>query len=98
MKKYLTAASHAVVAVAGQAALAPLIGPVGGGVAMVAFYASREYTQHEYKLAIQRGWQWGDRLSATVKPWEPLYRGWSIDSALDLAAPVAACTAFVALI
>lgn len=60
-----------------------------GFAVAVTFFAAREYTQHEYKIGKQRGWQWGQVLP--VKWWEGFVRGWSRDSLLDLLAPVIVC-------
>ncbi|WP_275286923.1 hypothetical protein [Halomonas elongata] len=68
-------------------------GEILGAAVAIALYLGREITQHEYKLGIQRGWQWGQTLP--VRWWEGLLRGWSKDSALDLIAPAVACLALV---
>ncbi|MDL4863784.1 hypothetical protein NPJ88_015725 [Halomonas elongata] len=83
-----TALAHAVIAMAIQLALGQFISYVAAGAVAVAFYLSREITQHEYKLGIRRGWRWGQRLPVAF--WEPIFRGWSRDSALDIIAPVIA--------
>ncbi|MDR5857957.1 hypothetical protein FZZ93_02390 [Halomonas eurihalina] len=83
-----TALAHALIAIAIQLALGQFFGYVAAGAVAVAFYLGRELSQHEYKLGIRRGWQWGESLP--VKPWEPIIRGWSRDSALDIIAPVVA--------
>ncbi|MGQ0335722.1 hypothetical protein [Halomonas elongata] len=90
-----TALAHAVVAVIIQLLLGQLIGYTAAGAVAVAFYTSREITQHEYKLGIHRGWVWGEKLP--IKPWEPLVKGWSRDSALDVMAPAIGCAAVAAM-
>lgn len=83
-----TALSHALITIAIQLALGPFVGYVAAGALAVAFYLGRELSQHEYKLGIRRGWQWGQRLPVAF--WEPIIRGWSRDSALDIIAPTIA--------
>ncbi|WP_275289166.1 hypothetical protein [Halomonas elongata] len=89
-----TAIAHAAVAAIIQLILGQFIGYGAAGVVAVAFYVSREITQHEYKLGIRRGWVWGEKLP--IQPWEPLVRGWSLDSVLDVASPAAACAVIAA--
>lgn len=79
-----TAIAHAVVAVAIQLALGWWIGWVAGGVAGVAFYLGREIAQHEYK-----GGSWDRNLP----PGYGLVHHWTLDSVLDLGAPIAAVIA-----
>ncbi|CBV44056.1 hypothetical protein [Halomonas elongata] len=86
-----TALSHALIAIAIQLAVGQLIGYAAAGALAVAFYLGRELSQHEYKLGIRRGWEWGESLP--VKPWEPIIRGWSRDSALDIIVPAIAVAA-----
>ncbi|MBW5800636.1 hypothetical protein [Halomonas elongata] len=57
-----TALAHAVIAVIIQLLLGQFIGYTAAGAIAVTFYASREITQHEYKLGIHRGWVWGEKL------------------------------------
>jgi len=82
-----TAASHALVAVVIQLVLWPLVGLAGGGTAGVAFYLGREITQHEYK---------GGSWEKDLPPSYGFIHHWSLDSVLDMAAPVAACGAVYA--
>jgi len=54
----------------------------------------REIAQHEYKLAITRGWL------GEVKPvkwYEGLIKGWSRDSLLDVIVPTLTCLFFAVL-
>lgn len=60
-----------------------------GAAAAVAFFLGREHAQHEYRLAIGRGWTWGGPLP--VRWHEGLWQGWSRDSLLDLLAPLVVC-------
>ncbi|MES3674399.1 hypothetical protein QC589_00430 [Halomonas elongata] len=90
-----TAIAHAVIAAIIQLLLGQFIGYAAAGAVAVAFYASREITQHEYKLGIRRGWVWGEKLP--IQPWEPLVKGWSRDSVLDVIAPAVACAVIAAM-
>nr|WP_246392891.1 hypothetical protein [Halomonas organivorans] len=71
-----------------QLALWPLLGPIAAGAVAVALLLGREIGQHEYRLGLERGWQWGDPLP--VRWHEGVWRGWTRDSAIDVAAPVGA--------
>lgn len=78
-----TALAHAIIAVVIQGVLSSAIGLMGGGIGAVLFYLGREITQHEYK-----GGSWDKNL-----PWHyGITHHWTLDSVLDLAAPVIACT------
>lgn len=79
-----TATSHAFVAVAVQAAVAPWLGWIAGGVAGVMFYLGREIAQHEYK---------GGSWEKDLPPWYGLVHHWGLDSVLDLFAPAVAVSA-----
>lgn len=61
---------------------------IGFAVA-VTWFIARECTQHEYKIATQRGWRWGRNLP--VRWWEGVAKGWSRDSLLDWLTPLLAC-------
>lgn len=80
---------HTVIAVLIQLALWPVFGLVIGGLTACAVFLGREIAQHEYKLALSRGWVWGQKKP--VHWFEGLLKGWSKDSVLDIALPVLAC-------
>lgn len=82
---------HAAMALVIQLALAPLIGLLAGGLVAVSLYLGREIAQHEYRLGIERGWQWGETLP--VRWYEGLTHGWHRDSILDFLSPAAICAA-----
>lgn len=82
---------HAVIALVIQLALMGFIGAWHAGGLAVALFLGREIAQHEYKLGVERGWQWGQTLP--VKWWEGVIRGWTRDSAFDLLAPALICAA-----
>jgi len=86
---YRTALEHAVIAVAIQLVLAPLTNIVFAGAIAMAIYFGREVAQHEYKIAVQRGWRWG-QSEKPIKWYEGIVSGWSKDSLLDLIFPLIA--------
>lgn len=85
-----TLVEHFVIAIAIQLGLSPLIGMVSAGWVSCAIFLGREIAQHEYHLGIDRGWEWGHKLP--VKWYEGLIHHWSLDSVLDVLAPVLACS------
>lgn len=80
---------HIVIALAIQAALLTLLGSWGAGAVAIALMLGREVAQHEYRLALTRGWEWGQRKPVAWH--EGVWRGWSWDSALDVLLPTLAC-------
>lgn len=81
---------HVFVALLIQFMLLPLVSAKVSGSIAVALLLGREIAQHEYKLAIQRGWEWGE--VPPVGMFEGAWRGWTLDSALDVLLPALACT------
>jgi hypothetical protein len=65
------------------------VGLFTGGIVAIALLLGREIAQHEYKLALSRGWEYGQAMP--VKWYEGMTTGWSVDSFLDVGVPVAAC-------
>ena len=59
---------------------------LAGAFGSVALFLGREVAQHEYKLAINRGWKWGE--VKPVKWYEGFTKGWSTDSVLDVLSPL----------
>lgn len=84
-----TQLEHALIALLIQLALWPFMGLWLAGALACALFLGRELAQNEYRLANRRGWLWGDTLP--VRWHEGLWRGWTLDSVLDIAAPVVAC-------
>ena len=85
---------HLAIAIGLQLMLWPFFGlAVAGVIAVTAFFA-REVAQHEYHLAHDRGWQWGEVMPVR---WHEGLLYWSRDSALDVLTPAAGC-ATVAII
>lgn len=82
---------HTVIAAILQLLAWPAIGLVSGAALAIALLLGREIAQHEYKLALQRGWQWGQ--TKPVAWHEGFLRGWSRDSFLDVLIPATACAA-----
>lgn len=82
---------HAAIAALIQLALWPVLGPIAAGIVPVAVFLGREIAQHEYRLAIQRGWSWGRPMP--VRWYEGLTSGWGRDSILDVFTPAAVCAA-----
>ncbi|WP_240488290.1 MULTISPECIES: hypothetical protein [unclassified Halomonas] len=72
-----------------QLSLLPFVSARVAGVIPVAILLGREIAQHEYRLGIQRGWEWGETLP--VGMFEGVWRGWTLDSALDVLLPALAC-------
>ncbi|MCB8889075.1 hypothetical protein [Vreelandella malpeensis] len=70
-------------------ALLPRITLWVSGALAVAVFLGREIAQHEYKLAVQRGWEWGQTQPVGI--FEGVYTGWHLDSVLDVLAPAVAC-------
>ncbi|NVK42182.1 MAG: hypothetical protein HWE39_13155 [Oceanospirillaceae bacterium] len=58
------------------------------GLPVVGVFIGREMAQHSYKLALSRGWRWGETMP--VKWYEGLTTGWSPDSVLDVLSSFAA--------
>lgn len=80
---------HTIIALVAQFALWSVFGPWGAGAVAIAPLVGREIAQHEYKLALARGWEWGQKKP--VRWFEGLIKGWSIDSVLDVAIPALVC-------
>jgi len=89
---YRTALEHALIAVVIQVALAPFTDVMAAGVIAMAIFLGREIAQHEYKIAVQRGWRWGQGAKP-VKWYDGIIGGWSKDSLLDLIFPLIAVSA-----
>ena len=62
----------------------------------IALLLGREIAQHEYKLALSRGWAYGQTMP--VKWWEGVIKGWSVDSVLDIALPATVCISIAQLV
>lgn len=80
---------HTIIALVIQLALWPVLGPWGAGATACALFLGREIAQHEYKLALARGWEWGQRKPVAWH--EGLTSGWSKDSLFDTGLPALAC-------
>lgn len=80
---------HSVIALAIQLALWPVLGPWGAGFTACALFLGREIAQHEYKLAREMGWEWGQDKPGAL--YLAFFEGWSKDSILDVALPALAC-------
>ncbi len=76
-------------------ALLPRVTLWVSGALVVAVFLGREIAQHEYRLAVARGWEWGQ--TQPVGLFEGVYKGWHLDSILDVLAPALTCL-LVALI
>ncbi|HSP30787.1 MAG TPA: hypothetical protein VLO13_02070 [Halomonas sp.] len=85
----ITHVEHIVIALIIQLALLTLVSARMAGAIAVALLFGREIAQHEYRLGIQRGWEWGETLP--VGMFEGIFRGWTLDSALDILLPALAC-------
>ncbi|WP_235041884.1 hypothetical protein [Vreelandella profundi] len=85
----ITHLEHVIIALLIQCALLWLVSARVGGSIAIALLLGREIAQHEYRLGIQRGWEWGETLP--VGMFEGVWRGWTLDSALDVLLPAAAC-------
>ncbi|WNL39532.1 hypothetical protein RN347_03075 [Halomonas sp. PAMB 3264] len=70
-------------------ALLPRVTLWVSGALAVAVFLGREIAQHEYKLAVARGWEWGQTQPVGVL--EGVVTGWHLDSVLDVLAPAAGC-------
>ena len=83
---------HTVAAIAIQSliALTGLADWWASGAIACAVFLGREIAQHEYKHATNNGWSWGKPLP--IKGHEGIIYGWSRDSVLDVAIPVAVCS------
>lgn len=80
---------HVIIALIIQLSLLPFVSAYVAGVIPVAILLGREIAQHEYRLGIQRGWEWGETLP--VGMFEGVWRGWTLDSVLDVLLPALAC-------
>lgn len=80
---------HVVIAVVIQLILIYWLGAWGAGAVAVAIFLGREIAQNEYKLALIRGWEWGE--TPPVKWHEGLTTGWGVDGLLDVLLPAVAC-------
>ncbi|MBT2787361.1 hypothetical protein J7J48_13350 [Halomonas sp. ISL-106] len=85
----ITHLEHVIIALIIQLSLLPFVSARVAGVIPVAILLGREIAQHEYRLGIQRGWEWGETLP--VGMFEGVWRGWTLDSALDVLLPALAC-------
>lgn len=90
---YKTAVKHAAIALVVQIVLTPVVNAVLGGVIALALYLGREIAQHEYKIAVRKGWRWGDGPKP-IKWYDGIVGGWSKDSILDMLLPVIAVALF----
>jgi hypothetical protein len=86
----ITHLEHVFVALLIQIVLLPFANARVTGAIAVAILLGREIAQHEYRLGIQRGWEWGETLP--VGMFEGVWRGWTLDSVLDVLLPALACT------
>ncbi len=86
----ITHLEHAFVALLIQMALLPFANAKITGTIAVALLLGREIAQHEYRLAVLRGWEWGQTLQVGI--FEGVWRGWTQDSVLDVVLPALACT------
>ncbi|MGP5016993.1 hypothetical protein ACTXPD_08225 [Vreelandella alkaliphila] len=86
----ITHLEHVFVALLIQVALLPFASARVTGAIAVALLLGREIAQHEYRLAVQRGWEWGKTLPVGI--FEGVWRGWTLDSVLDVVLPALACT------
>lgn len=80
---------HVIIALIIQCSLMLFIPARTAGAIAVAIFLGREIAQHEYRLAIHRGWEWGETLP--VGMFEGVWQGWTLDSILDVALPGLAC-------
>lgn len=80
---------HVVIALLVQFALLLFTRPWSAGAIAVAIFLGREIAQHEYKLGIRRGWEWGETLPVGL--FEGVWRAWTLDSVLDVLMPALAC-------
>lgn len=85
----ITHLEHVIIALIIQLSLLPFASARVAGVIPVAILLGREIAQHEYRLGIQRGWEWGETLP--VGMFEGVWRGWTLDSVLDVLLPALAC-------
>ncbi len=77
---------HAVIAVFLQLILIPVLG-VYSALVPISIFFGREYAQAEYKVQRITG-----RSIANMMPWHVLkIKYWSLDSILDVVAPVIVC-------
>ncbi|WKD30244.1 hypothetical protein NDQ72_09980 [Halomonas sp. KG2] len=86
----ITHLEHVFIALLIQMALLPFANARVTGTIAVALLLGREIAQHEYRLAVQRGWEWGQTLPVGI--FEGVWRGWTLDSVLDVVLPALACT------
>lgn len=91
----ITHFEHVTIALIIQLLLLPFVSARVGGTIAIAVFLGREIAQHEYRLGIQRGWEWGETLP--VGMFEGVWRGWTLDSVLDVLLPALAC-AVVAIV
>lgn len=84
-----TAFEHALIAAAIQAAFLWAAGPWVAGAVAVSVFLGREIAQNEYKLAVGRGWRWGE--APPVRWYEGVIKGWGKDGAADVLIPAASC-------
>ncbi|MGE6607409.1 hypothetical protein ACQKE4_12950 [Halomonas sp. NPDC076908] len=92
----ITHLEHVIIALIIQGALLPLASASVAGSIAVALLMGREIAQHEYRLGIQRGWEWGETLPVGI--FEGVWRGWTLDSVLDVVLPALACSLVVAVL
>jgi len=86
MRQFKTGAEKVIVAIAVQLTAWPFVGLGAGAIIAIALLLGREIAQHEYKLAMQRHWEWGE--IPPVKWYEGVTTGWSRDSLLDVGMPL----------
>lgn len=85
----ITHLEHVIIALVIQCSLLPLVSAKVAGSIAISLLLGREIAQHEYRLGIQRGWEWGETLP--VGMFEGVWRGWTLDSVLDVLLPALAC-------
>ena len=85
----ITHLEHVIIALVIQISLLPLVSVRVAGSIAIALLLGREVAQHEYRLGIQRGWEWGEALP--VGMFEGVWGGWTLDSVLDVLLPALAC-------
>ena len=85
----VTQLEHVIIALILQLSLLPFVSAPVAGAIPVAILLGREIAQHEYRLGIQRGWTWGETLP--IGMFEGVWRGWTLDSVLDVLLPALAC-------
>lgn len=90
-----TSLAHTLIALLLQALFWPVL-DIWSAIPGLMLYLGREVAQHEYKIALSRGWSWGP--AKPIEWYEGLTKGWSKDSTLDIALPAIACGAVVLIV